>query len=64
MSIAAIVLRGFGDGTIDGSTAEIITSGYTIGAEIVIIVPVERTIVIAAEDRTIIIPAVDRTITI
>lgn len=31
MSIAAVVLRGYGNGTVTGTIPEVVTRGYTIG---------------------------------
>ena len=34
MSIASVVLRGFGNGTVIGSIGEIVVRGYSIGEEL------------------------------
>lgn len=31
MSIALVVTRGFGNGTLEGSIKDVVTSGYTVG---------------------------------
>ena len=34
MSIALVVTAGFGNGTLTGSVSDVVTSGYSVGAEL------------------------------
>ena len=60
MSLALIVTMGFGNGTLEGSIADIVTLGYTIGAD-----PTSPNVItIQDANRGLIIPAAGRTVSI
>ena len=65
MSIALIVTRGYGNGTLTGSIADVVTRGYTIG-EVApeFEISARFDIFFTSEDREIYIPAGDREIII
>lgn len=58
MSIALVVTRGFGNGTLVGSIADIVTRGYRIGEAIVVTGAVNM--VALSADRSITADTVDR----
>lgn len=61
MSIRLIVTRGFGNGTFLGTIKDVVTRGYSIGADIA--VPLRRTLTVQSDSRTV-TPSVDgRTLT-
>ena len=66
MSIALVVTRGFGSGTLAGTVKDVVLAGYAIGVPPPVVPSVRvnsrETILIPKEDRTIIIPREDRDI--
>ena len=61
MSIALVVTRGYGNGTLTGTIPFVTTRGYSIGE--VIISPTNRIMVPTVQARTMLIAAVGRTVT-
>ena len=59
MSIATVVLEGYGSG---GSIGLIVTRGYTIGAAVVFVADIDRTVTILEEPRTVVIIEESRTV--
>ena len=50
MSIALVVTRGFGNGTLTGAIKEVVTRGYTIGSALAFVTPTHL-MLISSENR-------------
>lgn len=64
MSIALIVTRGFGNGTLTGTIKDVVTRGYAIGVAVVVPIQARRVVSVPYVDRTYQISASDRVVAI
>lgn len=59
MSIALLVTRGYGNGTLTGAIKEVVTRGYTIGSALAFVAPTHL-MAISSENRTMQISSENR----
>ena len=71
MSIALVVTAGFGNGTLTGSIADVVTRGYSIGEEVIqgttlrmTPFPVKRSIMLNLQKRAMIANPTKRSMTV